>query len=85
MSFEFSLSPEDEAVADLVSSVGRALQQRFTSRQMTPETFAAALGLSGEDAMRLLSGARDLRLSELAKIALALGVSVSVNIKDLKQ
>jgi hypothetical protein len=83
MSFEFSLSPEEEAEATLVGEVGRLLQREFIARKFTPAKFAGALKSSDAGPMRFLNGSCNMRLGELAKVALAMGCVVKVTLEEI--
>lgn len=73
--FVFSLSPEEEATAYLVGEVGQALQRMFV--KIRPAH------ISGTD--RRLSGYSNMRLSDLAQIALSLGCTVKVSLEPIEE
>ncbi|MDB5523891.1 MAG: hypothetical protein JWM58_1654 [Rhizobium sp.] len=73
----FELEPKDEAVAEFVGDLGRALQALFIeSRKMdktTQQALATKLGISRSRMNRCLSGYANLTASSIAELGWAMG------------
>jgi transcriptional regulator with XRE-family HTH domain len=62
--------------APLLRRIGRAIAHARVGRGWTQETLAAVLEISVKNVQRLESGRHDLRLSTVAKVAAALGMTL---------
>lgn len=80
MPFHLTLTPVEEKQAEIVSNIGRTLQQRFTALGLTPETFADQMESEPDKAMHMLSGSRDFRIGEMISVADVLGMDVEIKL-----
>jgi transcriptional regulator with XRE-family HTH domain len=76
MSFDFELSPKEEAGSEFVAIVGdklqRALIRRKKSEKFTQQQLAEKLGVDRSRVNRCFSGSNNLTISTLAEIVWAL-------------
>lgn len=85
MSFQFDVDPKELVAIDLVTSVGRQLQETLVDRKkigkLTQQEIANRLGIDRARVNKCFSGYNNLTLKTLAELAWAMDATIHVEIR----
>ncbi|MBY3136288.1 helix-turn-helix domain-containing protein [Rhizobium laguerreae] len=80
MSYFLELDPKEEAVADLVSKVGKTLQRSLVERGISQNDLAARLDVHRSHVSKSLSGFNNLTLKTIAEFCWAIDAQAKFEI-----